>query len=297
MKLSKNFIIGSSFVISIALLYFGINFLKGSNIFKKQQSYIALFDDITGLNTSSPVYVSGYQIGLVNDIKMHSENPVKLAVEISLRGNYKIPKGSYFQFSSDFLGVSVVKLIVPENAPAGIYVPGDTIPGKQAGDMLASVAGVMPKTDSLLTHIDKAVLSLNELLSSPLWLNSAEGINSTITQLNAGSKDLSALMQSLRKDIPAVTGNLANVSADLREISSEVNSMELEKTFASLEQTIDNLKTITGKINEQDNSLGKLTNSTELHDSLTNTLNTATKLLEDIRLNPEKYLSIRLRLF
>ena len=285
---SRNFIIGTAFIVSIVLLYFGINFLKGTNIFKKQQTYIAIFDDITGLNTSSPVYVNGYQIGLVNDIRMHSENPVKLAVEINLNGNYKIPKGSYFRFTSDFLGVSTVKLIMEEGATE-IYAQGDTIPGRQTGDMLASVGNVIPKTDSLLTHIDEAVSSLNELISSPLWLNSAQGINATISELNAGSKNLQRLMGSLQKDIPVVTGNLVNVSNDLKEISAKVNSAEIEKTFASLNETIDNLKIVTDKINQPDNSLGKLTNSAEFHDSLTTTLNTAAQLLEDIRLNPQKY--------
>ena len=250
---SRNFIIGTAFIVSIVLLYFGINFLKGTNIFKKQQTYIAIFDDITGLNTSSPVYVNGYQIGLVNDIRMHSENPVKLAVEINLNGNYKIPKGSYFRFTSDFLGVSTVKLIMEEGATE-IYAQGDTIPGRQTGDMLASVGNVIPKTDSLLTHIDEAVSSLNELISSPLWLNSAQGINATISELNAGSKNLQRLMGSLQKDIPVVTGNLVNVSNDLKEISAKVNSAEIEKTFASLNETIDNLKIVTDKINQPDNS-------------------------------------------
>ena len=110
-KFSRNFIIGVSFLIALVLLYFGVNFLKGTNILKKQNTYIAMFDDVSGLYPSSPVFVNGYQIGLVNEIRMHSSDPIKFAVDINLEGDYRIPKGSYFEFGSDLLGASTVSLV------------------------------------------------------------------------------------------------------------------------------------------------------------------------------------------
>lgn len=295
-KFSRNFIIGVSFLIALVLLYFGVNFLKGTNVMKKQNTYVALFDNVSGLYTSSPVYVNGFQIGLVRDIKMHSASPIKFAVDINLEGNYRIPKGSYFEFGSDLLGASQVNLVANDANP-NFYSVGDTLFGRQKADMMRSAAGMLPKADSIMMQVDSIVTTLNKLLSNPMWEKSLTGIGSTVTQLDQSSQNVNAILASLRKDLPAVTQNLTAVSNDLKDVTAELNSMELQKTFSSIDNTVENLKILSSKLTSTDNSLGKLTNDTQLHDSLTNTIHTATKLLEDIRENPERYLSIRVRLF
>ena len=295
-KFSRNFIIGVSFLIALVLLYFGVNFLKGTNILKKQNTYVVMFDDVTGLYPSSPVYVNGYQIGLVNAIKMHSTDPIQFAVDINLEGDYRIPQGSYFEFGSDLLGASTVSLVANKEA-SKLLSPGDTLHGRQKQGMMNSVANVAPKADSILTHIDSVVLTLNKLMSNPMWEQSIAGIGSTVAQLDESSKSVNAVMASIRKDLPTVTQNLTAVSNDLKEVTAELNSLELQKTFNAIDNTVENLKILSSKLTSTDNSLGKLTNDTQLHDSLTNTIQTATKLLEDIRENPERYLRIRVRLF
>lgn len=295
-KFSRNFIIGVSFLIALVLLYFGVNFLKGTNILKKQNTYVVMFDDVTGLYPSSPVYVNGYQIGLVNLIKMHNTDPIQFAVDINLEGDYRIPQGSYFEFGSDLLGASTVSLVANKEVSKLLF-PGDTLHGRQKQGMMNSVANVAPKADSILTHIDSVVLTLNRLMSNPMWEQSIAGIGSTVAQLDESSKSVNAIMASIRKDLPTVTQNLTAVSNDLKEVTAELNSLELQKTFNSIDNTVENLKVLSSKLTSTDNSLGKLTNDTQLHDSLTNTIQTATKLLEDIRENPERYLSIRVRLF
>lgn len=295
-KFSRNLIIGVSFLIALVLLYFGVNFLKGTNILKKQNTYVVLFDDVTGLYPSSPVYVNGYQIGLVNAIRMHSSDPIQFAVDINLEGDYRIPKGSYFEFGSDLLGASTVSLVANKNV-SDLLVPGDTLYGRQRQGMMNSVTNVAPKADSILTHIDSVVLTLNKLLTNPIWEQSLTGIGSTVTQLDQSSKNLNAIMASIRKDLPDITQNLNVISNDLKDVTTELNSLEIQKTFNSIDNTVENLKILSEKLNSTDNSIGKLTNNSQLHDSLTNTIHTATKLLEDIRENPKRYLSVRVRLF
>jgi len=295
-KFSRNFIIGVSFLIALVLLYFGVNFLKGTNILKKQNTYVVLFDDVAGLYPSSPVYVNGFQIGLVNAIKMNSTDPIQFAVDINLEGDYRIPRGSYFEFGSDLLGASTVSLVANKEV-SQLLIPGDTLYGRLKPGMMNSVANVAPKADSILTHIDSVVLTLNKLMSNPMWEQSIAGIGSTVAQLDQSSKSVNAIMASIRKDLPTVTQNLTAVSNDLKDVTAELNSLELQKTFNSIDNTVENLKILSSKLTSTDNSLGKLTNDTQLHDSLTNTIHTATKLLEDIRENPERYLSIRVRLF
>ena len=105
------------------------------------------------------------------------------------------------------------------------------------------------------------------------------------------------MVSSMEKDLPEISKNLASVSSDLKVVSNELSQMDMATTFASIDETVNNLKQLTAKINSDDNSLGLLLNDTKLHDSLNMTIDTATKLLEDIRQNPDRYLTIRVKLF
>lgn len=294
-NLSKNAIIGLSFIASLVMLYFGVNFLKGVNVFKKRNVYYAVFDDVSKLYVSSPIFVKGYQIGLVNSINIAKTDPLLFAVEMNLSEGFKVRENSHLEFGVDLFGASTVNLIMPD---AGVYLaPGDTIQGRQEIGMLDGVVKMAPKADSILLRVDSVVMTLNKLMSNPMWEKSIEGMGMTIEELNRSSKSLNAMLGNLQKDLPAVSQNLTAVTSDLKDVSGELKQMELQKTFSSIDATVDNLKTLSSKLNSSDNSLGLLMNDTQLHDSLNTTINTATKLLEDIRLNPEKYLSIRVRLF
>lgn len=296
-KYSRNLIIGVSFLVALALIYFGVNYLKGFNVLKRQNTYVAIFDDVSGLFTSSPIYVNGFQVGLISNIKMHSNgNPIKFAVDINLEGDYKIPKGSYIEFSSDFLGSSTANIIVNANSN-GFYVPGDTLSGQREADMFGSVSNIVPRADSLLVHLDSVVISINKLMSSPLWQEALQGIGSTIASLDAGSNSLNKMMHNLNKDMPEITNNIAGITDDLKDVTNDLASLEIEKMFKSIDSTLENIESLTAKLNSDDSSIGKLMTDTQLHDSLTTTLSSVSQLLDDIRKDPQKYLSVKVKLF
>lgn len=296
LKLSKNASIGLSFLISLAIIYFGINFLKGINIFQNQNNYIAVFDDVSGLNISSPVLVNGYQIGLVSSIRIISTDPLKFAVEIRLNDDFKIKEGSTLEFGTDLLGGSPVKLKINNKATRYLN-PGDTLLGGRSAGMMDSAEKIAPKADSLLLHIDSTVIILNQLLTNPAWQQSISGINRTVDELQVSAHNINNIILSIGKEIPEITQDLTVVIDNLKKVSNELYAADLNHTLVSLDETITNLNLLSQKLNTPDNSLGKLTNGSELHDSLIVTINTATKLLEDVRKNPKKYLSVKLRLF
>lgn len=294
-NLTRNALIGLAFIASLAMIYFGINFLKGLNVLKKQNQYYAVFEDVSKLLISSPVYVKGYQIGLINHIEMISSDPMRFAVGINLKEQLRITEGSHLEYGIDMFGASTVNLVMA-NSPV-LLQPGDTLTGGKEAGIMDGVANVMPKADSILTRIDSILLTLNKLMSNPMWERSIEGIGTTVEQLHLSSASLQRMAGALETDLPVISGNLASVSNDLKEVSSELNQMDMEHTFASIDETVNNLKILTQKMNSTDNSLGLLMNDTKLHDSLNVTIDTATKLLEDIRQNPDRYLSIKVRLF
>lgn len=294
-KITRNALIGLAFIASLFMIYFGINFLKGVNVLKKQNQYNVLFDDVSNLLLSSPVYVKGYQIGLISDIRMISTDPMQFSVGINLEEDMRITEGSYLEYGTDLFGASMATLVM---GASDVHLqPGDTLTGRKVTGLMDGMTDVMPKADSILLRIDSVLFTLNKLMSNPAWERSIEGIGGTVEQLHRSSEGLNTIVGSLEKELPQISSNLNAVSYDLKEVSKELSEMEMKKTFASIDETVNNLKLLTTKINSDDNSLGLLINDTRLHDSLNVTIETATKLLEDIRQNPDRYLSIKVRLF
>lgn len=294
-NLSRNALIGLAFIASLFMIYFGMNFLKGANVFKKQNQYYAIFGDVSKLLISSPVYVKGYQVGLINNIKMTASDPIQFLVGINLEEDIRIAEGSYLEYGIDMFGASTVNLVLVSSDK--YLQPGDTLSGDKELGLMDGVAGVMPRADSILMKIDSIVYSLNRLISHPVVESSIVGIGSTVDQLNNSSKSLNRIVNSLEKDLPEISNNLNAVSGDLKTVSSELSQLDINDTYASIDETINNLKMLTEKFNSNNNSLGLLMNDTRLHDSLNVTIDNATRLLEDIRENPDRYLTIRLKLF
>ena len=293
---SKYAKIGLAFLVGLVMIYFGLNFLKGVNIFQKQNTYISVFDNVNNLNVSSPVLVNGYQVGLVNSIHMMQNDSLNLAVEIRLDKGFRVKKGSKLEFNTDFLGGSSVNLLI---SPYGTeYLSaGDTIAGTRAVGLMDGVARVIPKTDSIMSRLDSMSVALLNLATSPTWVNSLEAMNGTMEQLKASSVSLKNVLSELEKDLPGIAENLSVISSDFKKVSNNLADIDVKKAFDSIDSTLLNLQDLSASLTRTDNSLGLLTHDTRLHDSLTNTVNSANKLLEDIRKNPEKYLSVRVRLF
>ncbi len=295
-NLRKNVIIGLAFLASLMMLYFGVNFLKGFNVLKKQNNYVAVFDDVTGLVVSSPIYLNGYQVGLVNSIKMISTNPVKIAVEIGLEEDFKLKSGSYLEYGIELLGGSACKLIMDNESTTYLNV-GDTIRGTKSQGLMDGVAQIMPKADSILAHVDSVVLALNSIMKDPAMQQSLTNMQQTVVSLNAATSKLNMMLGALQTDLPQISGNLNTVSSNLKDVTNDINSLDINKTFQSIDQTVANLELLTSKLNSPDNSVGKLLNTPEFHDSLNVTIQSVTNLLNDIRKDPKKYLDVRVRLF
>lgn len=294
-KFSRNVLIGLAFIASLIMIYFGINFLKGVNVFKKQNQYYAVFDDVSNLLLSSPIYVKGYQIGLVSDIKMVNSDKMEFVVGVNLTEEFPIPVGSFLEYDTDVFGSSTATLILESSEH--YYKSGDTIRGKRVTGLMEGVAEVMPKADSIMTRIDSVLYSINELMSNPVWESSIEGIGATVKELNQSSRSLNRVINSVEKDLPEISGNLATVSGDLKDFSAELNKLDLASTYKTIDETINSLNLLTQKINSDNSTLGLLLNDTGIHDSLSITIDNAAKLLEDIRENPDRYLSVKVRLF
>lgn len=133
----KELLIGVLVVVALLVLFFGINFLKGVNLFKASNYYYATYNDVAGLATSAPVTLNGYKVGIVRAIDYDYNRPGNVTVEMSVDKDLKIPKGSVATVSVDVLGTAtiVLRLDSPSN---GFYAIGDTIASHTDKGMLAT---------------------------------------------------------------------------------------------------------------------------------------------------------------
>ncbi|NDW18031.1 MCE family protein [Dysgonomonas sp. 216] len=292
-RISKELKIGVAFVISILILYFGISFLKGINIFRPANSYTVVFEDVTDLVLSSPVVMNGLQVGLVHSIKMDSDNPRNILVGINLNKGIDIPKGSVFELDNSFIGGAKV-LFKPDYESKTYHSSDDLIKGIRNTGMMESLSSnLLPQFSGLLPKIDSILVGLQVIVNNPALNQSVDNVEQITNQLNVSTKQLSLLLANLNKDIPTITSNVASASEDIKKLTGKANNMDIEATYQSINQTMKNLETLTSKINSKDNSLGLLLNDKQLYDSINITLNNASLLLKDVKENPGRYINVK----
>ena len=285
-KLSKEAIIGLVSIISLGLLYFGVNYLKGINLFKPVNHYEVLFTNVKGITISSPVYVEGFKVGLVRDIVYDYDTTNKILVDISLEDEMRINKGSYISIVNSFLGGA--ELHIHLNKYVNEFLkPGDQIEGRMTEEMMQSLQeNILPSVEAMLPKLDSILGGIQTLVNHPALSRSLSHIENTTSNLETSTRQLNQL---LANDVPGIVDNLKTITDNFSTVSAELKDLNLAATVNSVNATLDNLKLTTDKLNATDNSIGLLLNDRALYDNLNSTTENASKLLLDLRENPKRY--------
>lgn len=291
-KVSKEVKIGIAFIIAIFILYYGISFLKGINIFKSSNLYMVVFDDVSGLTQSTPVTLNGFQVGLVSSMKLDPNNQERIIAYLNMDKGVKIPKGSKMTLDVSVLGSATILL---ESNPytKETYAASDTIKGVRKKGMLDAADGIVPQVELLVPKIDTILIGLQTIVNSPALTQSLSDINKITGDLAKSTKQLNSLIIALNKDVPQITGNLNTMSGDLATVSGQIKQLDINSTYKSIDTTVKNLESLSNKINSKDNSLGLLFNDRQLYDSINTTISNASLLLKDVKENPSRYINIK----
>lgn len=282
--------IGITGVVALIVLFFGMKFLKGVDLFSSNELYYISFSDAKGLSKSSTVYADGYNIGIVSNVLYDYNHPGNVLVEISVDEDVKIPHGTIAVLDEAMLGGCTLNMTMGPN-PANRYLPGDTIVGSTANGLMSAAADVMPKVEKVLEHVDSLIQTLNQLASIPQLPRILQNAESITASLDESSKQLNNL---LKNDIPNMTASFNKVGKNVVTLTDNLNQLELQATLNRVNTTIDNVQKATNKLNAKDNSLGLLLNDTVLYGNLNTTVNSATYLLQDLKANPERYVHFSL---
>ncbi len=283
---SKEAKIGLVSIISLALLYVGINYLKGINLFKPSNHYFVTFNNVKDVTVSSPVYVEGFKVGLVRSIEYDYSTTDKIRVEIGLDDAMKINAGSYINIVKTML--SGAELHIHLNKYVSEYLkPGSVIEGRMGDDMMQSVQDkLLPGVEALLPKLDSIMTGLQTLVNHPALSQSFDHIERTTSNLEVSTQQLNRL---LANDVPVIVQNLKTVTSNFSTVSANLKDLDFAMTLNSINSTLANLKVTTDKLNSTDNSLGLFLNDKSLYNNLNSATDNASKLLFDLRENPKRY--------
>ena len=288
--ITKEVRIGIAGIIALCVLVYGINYLKGINMFKPSSYFYVKFKNVNGLAKSSPVFADGVRVGIVRDIYYDYNQAENVVVEVELDTELRIPKGSSAELTSEMMGGVRMDILLANN-PREKYAIGDTIPGKLNNGMMESVAALMPQIEQMLPKLDSIMTSLNTILgdqSIPATLHSVEKM---AANLEVTSGQLKVLMG---RDIPQLTGKLNTLGDNFISISDNLKKIDYANTFNEIEQTLANVKIVTEKLNSKDNTVGLLLNDPQLYNNLNATTANAASLLEDLKEHPKRYVHFSL---
>ncbi|MFM7233587.1 MAG: MlaD family protein [Flavobacteriales bacterium] len=312
MIVRREFLIGVVVLASLVLLYFGLSYLKGVNLFEKQQKFYGVYANAAGLQTSNPVILNGYKIGIVRAVHLHENGSGNIVVEVLLRDdNLRIPKDTKLEiYDADLFGGKAIQVLLGSSEE--LASDDDTLQTSLSLGLAESVKQeiepLKQKSSQLFASVDSLITNIRKVLSTEQTqdLSSVfQDLKNTISNLEQTSGELNGILSTNKGKINSIFQNVDAIAANLRANNDELshviqNASSITDTLAKLNLTatlkqvnsaLKGVNQITDQINKGDGSLGKLIQTDSLHTQVMQASQSLEILLNDIRLNPKRYVS------
>ena len=269
MKYSRELKVGVLAIICLVILYFGFNFLKGINIFSPTKVYVGTFDRINGLTAQAPVYIKGYQVGLVESIQYDFKQNPAFTVNVSIDKTIELPRGTQMALVADgLLGGGAIELQLPTMPNRAMpYQKGDTLPTQIVPGLIDNLqTGLLANLDSLLAEANTLLASLNDQMSEGSLYATLQNIEQITQNLAISSKDLRALTHN---QLPDIMDKADATIQGLNDIVDDVKAIDIQGTVGMVDST---LNTLNAALQSQEGTVGMLLNDKTLYDNLNNAL-------------------------
>lgn len=273
----------------LALLIFGINYLKGVNILAASNRYYVKMKNAQQLAVGNQIYANGYSVGTITGLEFNYENNAEVVAAVELDDNIRLPRGTRAELVSPLMGGVVMNLILGPN-PADVLSPRDTIIGGPQLGALDKAAELMPVIETMLPKLDSILANVNNLTGNAALqqtlVNAAE-ITENLKRTTA------ALDVMMGKQIPATLNNAEQLTGNLARTDIEGTVNNLNTTLTDAQQLVGQLQTTVTDLQRQltgtDGTLGALMNDRALYDNLNHTVQSADSLVTDLKAHPKRY--------
>ncbi len=298
LRLTKEIKAGLIVVLGITALILGFSYLKSNSLLGKSTTLYAVYDHVGGLQSGTTVSLNGFSVGAIDDITFLDETG-KLMVSFTLTTDLPIPADSKVElYDTSVIGGKGLQIV--------LGTPGSTI--AQNGDTLTSMVKIgmtdritelmeplEAKVNSAIVETDLLMKNLNQLLdtdSQTLLRETLKNFSETSASLKVISKNVSENLAANEKALGTILENTAELTSNLSSVSQTLNEADLKGLMTDLDASISATKEILEGIKNGDGSVGQIFTNQELYVSLTSNLNQLEWLLQDLRLNPKRYLSV-----
>ena len=313
--LSRELKAGLVVLIAGLVLYFGISYLKNSNLFKEGITLYSVYDKVEGIMGSQPVTINGLAVGRIENIYFHPDQSGRVVVAMTINTDYPITVTTLAQIkSSDLLGAKEIALEIGSGSV--LVEDGDTLRSaieESLGDAInKEVLPVKIKTEKLIASLDTAIQILTGFLKGGVendFRSSFSNVNQSLIHLNEITTELSTYMVENRESLGRATQNFERLSKSLADnrdelervfenvanISDSLGKANVGQTMLALERTSKNLDIVTGRMANGEGTIGKLSAQDSLYNQIDKTVQSLDRLLLDLRYHPERY--VRLSVF
>lgn len=296
----KEFVIGVSVILAIAVLIIGIDYLKGINIFKPTNFYEVYYDNVEGLEKSAPVQLNGFKVGQVREVTLDYAKPGKVKVVLALNNSLRLPKGTAAELGQTLLSGAFINLHLGNEG--GELEKGSVLPAVTVSDLMSSLQNeLLPSVSGILPKVDSLLANLNKLVADPALLESIQRLDGITTNVDGATRSLNTAMGTMGKQLPMILRNagiastqLDSITANLALLSTDLRQLPLQPTMENVERVTANLDAFSRQLNDRNSTLGKLTNDPQLYNQLNRVTADIDSLIVDIKRNPKRYISIKL---
>ena len=293
--MTKELKIGFVAILTIAVLFVGLNYLKGLNVLNNNRDFHAAYNNVGGLKEGSPVLLNGYQVGMVSNVSLLTNDNQKILVTVSIEEDFEIPDNTVLKIvNQDLMGTKSIDLVLGNSLVFAIS--GDTLTSGIQGSLQDEVnAQILPlkiKTEELIGSIDSVMRIVTIVLDKGArenLSNSFESLEQTFQLMaqtmskvdeivDQNDERISSIVKNLEDNNDAIAGILRNFSA----ISDDIAKSDIKGLLT-------NLSEISNSINDSEGSLGMLINDKDFYSNLENTSKELESLIKDIKENPRRY--------
>ena len=299
MKINNEVKTGVLILIGIGLFIFGFSYLKSNDIFVTDRTFYAVYSDVEGVVNGTPVTVNGLPVGSIQKISFHNGN--KLLVKFRVENDIEFSINSLAQIYETGLIGGKALAIIPSNDKSRKAVTSDTLKSSIAPGLTdlvnKKITNLQVKIESMVMSADSVLFKINRVFDDSTRTNlrnSVYDFNYTIAELKETSSAINDIVKSNKSRVDLTIENVSKISKDLSNITTSLTNSDLDITLANFKKSSDDLSLILSNINKGQGTISKLI----VNDSLFNNLNDASRsidlLLEDIRLNPNRYIHFSL---
>lgn len=292
-KYSREFLIGLCVIATVAMLYFGINYLKGVKVMTPSNLYFAKFENVNGLLESSKIMSRGVAVGNVHSIDYNYKDPnAPVVVQLECDNQLVLPKGSKALLACELLGGANLTLDLKSDGTDDNYKPGDTIPSLFVPGMLDAVSNeIMPRVAEIIPQLDSLMLSLSMISKDQKLSQSISNFYDITNNLKSASVKFNSMMSN---DIQPLLSDARTMVGTFNKVGDNLSKVDFQLTFTKANTTLTSLNSLSNEIQNGSGSISLLLKDPSLYNNLSNTANSANSLLQDLEKNPGRYVQFSL---